>query len=249
MDAPVGQESGGLSALDSLLKRTVARDLQGASRWSAPPAVRSWALLGLGAAVLAVVAGWGAWHLVARPAPIEERMPMASRDTTSSTDGTDAPDAAAPTPEVLVVHVAGAVLRPGLVELPAGARVADAVGAAGGVSAQVDHGRLNLAAPVVDGARVYVPAVGEQVPAELAVEAPVPPGSPSAGSDGGSRVNVNSAGAAELESLPGIGPATAGAIIEHRERNGPFGSVDGLLEVRGIGEAKLEALLDHVAVG
>jgi competence protein ComEA len=145
----------------------------------------------------------------------------------------------------VVVHVAGAVARPGLVRLPGGARVADAVDAAGGLRPDADLDRLNLAAPLSDGQRVWVPIVGQDAPRE------VDPGgaSPGAGTSGAPAiVDLNTATASELESLPGVGPATAQAILEQRRRVGRFRSVDDLLDVRGIGPSKLAALRDRVRV-
>lgn len=164
------------------------------------------------------------------PPPPELAMPMAGEAT--ATTGTTAP------PEV-VVHVAGAVVTPGVYRLASGARVADALDAAGGAAPGADVHRLNLAAPLVDGAQVYVPREGE----------PLPPG---AGSVGGAAtsgpVDLNLATAADLEALPGVGPATAKAILAARERAGRFASVEDLLDVRGIGPAKLEALRDLVCI-
>jgi competence protein ComEA len=143
-------------------------------------------------------------------------------------------------PSAVVVHVAGAVAAPGVYELPAGARVVDGVAAAGGALVEADVGALNLAAVVADGQRVYVPRIGEPRPPELG-PAPAPGSSVAAGP-----VDLNAASAAELDGLPGVGPATAQAIVDHREANGPFASVDDLEAVRGIGPAKLEAIRAHV---
>ena len=140
----------------------------------------------------------------------------------------------------LLVHVAGAVVAPGVHELRSGARVIDAIDAAGGLAPQADAGRINLAAPVTDGERVYVPAVGEPAP-------PGPVGG-TGGAAGDGPVDLNQADEAALDALPGVGPTTAAAIIEHRERIGRFTSVDQLLDVRGIGEAKLEQLRPLVTV-
>jgi competence protein ComEA len=135
----------------------------------------------------------------------------------------------------VTVHVTGAVARPGVYELPAGSRVQDAVDLAGGSTPEGDPNSLNLAAVVGDAARVYVPLVGEDAPLLVAGE-PVPQGP----------VDVNRASAGELDDLPGIGPATAAAIVTERERNGPFVSVDDLDRVQGIGPVKLEGLRDLV---
>lgn len=145
----------------------------------------------------------------------------------------------------VVVHVAGAVGAPGVHRLPVGARVHDAVRAAGGPLPEADLDWLNLAAPLHDGTQIHVPVTGSPVnPA-----APVGPGTatgsaPLAG--GGGRVSLSTADAATLESLPGVGPATSAAIVAHRTTNGPFRSVEDLLDVRGIGPAKLDALRDLV---
>ncbi len=150
------------------------------------------------------------------------------------------PTAPTTVPADVVVHAAGAVETPGLYVLAAGSRVADLIDAAGGVSFAADLNRVNLASPLRDGERVFVPTVGQPVPGVVAGE--------TASSAGAGPVDINSASGAELEDLPGIGPATATAIVEHRSRTGPFRSVDDLLEVRGIGEAKLEQLRAHVTV-
>ncbi len=110
--------------------------------------------------------------------------------------------------------------------------------ASGGLASEADADRINLAAELVDGAQVYVPRVGED-----------PPGGHSAAADDAEGpVDLNTADTARLETLPGVGPATAAAIIDHRTRHGPFAAVDDLLAVRGIGEAKLAALRDLVRV-
>ncbi len=145
-------------------------------------------------------------------------------------------DAGATGPDV-VVHVAGAVEAPGVYDLPASARVHDAIEAAGGATSFADLDLLNLAAPIVDGMQIRVPEPGEEV-APLVV--------PGSADDG--PVDLNRADAAELDTLPGVGPATAAAIVAHRDEHGPFASVDDLLSVPGIGPAKLAALSDLVAV-
>jgi len=196
-------------------------------------------ILGGGLAAIALVAG-GLW-LTRPPAdPVEVSLPYAS--TTSSLP----PATGSTSLAALVVHVAGAVARPGVYELPAGARVEDAVAIAGGLSSDADQSRLNLAAPLQDGTRVYIPRMGEEPPPVLGAGA-------AAGGDGATGaaagpLDLNTADEAALDGLPGVGPATAAAIVEHRARIGRFTSVDQLLDVRGIGEAKLEALRDLVRV-
>ena len=142
----------------------------------------------------------------------------------------------------VVVHVAGAVAEPGVYELPSGSRVLVAIDAAGGPLPKAEPSALNLAAPLVDGERIYVPRVGEIVP--VAVDDP----SSGAGVQPSGPVDVNHATVDQLDELPGIGPATAAAIVDHREQNGPFATVDDLEAVRGIGPAKLEAIRDLVSV-
>ena len=154
--------------------------------------------------------------------------------------GQPATNAVAPTEPVvttetarITVHVSGAVAAPGLVEVARSARVADVIAAAGGTTADAVPGRVNLAAPVRDGEQVVVPsATGES---EAAVAA-----------DG--RVRLNTASASELEQIPGVGPVLAGRIIEARDAVGGFKTIEDLLDVAGIGEAKLAALRDFVVV-
>lgn len=133
----------------------------------------------------------------------------------------------------LTVHVSGMVGRPGLVSLPPGARIADAIAAAGGALPGADLRALNLAATVADGQQLVVP---DQSPGDAWL----------APADG--RVRVNTADRSALESLPGVGPVLAGRIVEYRERNGPFAVVEDLLDVPGIGEAKLAGMRDSVIV-
>lgn len=160
-------------------------------------------------------------------------------------------------PSSVVVHVAGAVRQPGVVQVPAGSRVQDAVDAAGGLTGQADTARVNLARQVVDGERLWVPHPGEEIP-ELPEDPgpPVPPGdsgSPGVaggpadtGAEQGPMVRLNTADRQELESLPGVGPVTAGAILDWRSEHGGFTTVEELLEISGIGEATLEKLRPHV---
>lgn len=192
---------------------------------------------GVGVAV-AIVAGL--WLTRPPAAPPEAVLPFASTTTALTASSTTE---AGP----MVVHVAGAVVAPGVHELPAGARVVDAVAAAGGLRPDADGARINLAAPVADGERVYVPAVGEADPPTVVGGAGGSGGGGVSGAGSG-LVDLNEADEAALDALPGIGPATAAAIIEHRQQIGRFTSVDQLLDVRGIGEAKLEQLRPLVTV-
>lgn len=144
--------------------------------------------------------------------------------------------------DAVVVHVAGAVTRPGVAELPAGSRVIDAVEAAGGALPDADLDRLNLAAKVADGQRVLVPRLGEAGAVDPTLE------SSSSGEITGGLLNLNTATAAQLEELPGIGPVLAAAILEERERRGGFRSVNELRDVRGIGEKRFADLRERVVV-
>lgn len=150
-------------------------------------------------------------------------------------------------PTTVTVHAAGAVAHPGIYVLPAEARVADVVSAAGGASPEADVDQLNLATKVGDGDRVYLPRRGETPPVPPAGAAPAGAGTGPAATRAAT-VDLNAGDASQLESLPGIGPALAAAIVEHRARNGRFRSVDDLLDVPGIGPAKLATLRPLVRV-
>jgi competence protein ComEA len=143
-------------------------------------------------------------------------------------------------PRVLV-HVVGAVRTPGVVELDTAARVRDALAAAGGPADDADVEQLNLAAPVGDGQRLVVPRVGEPAPvtpAGVDEAAGTPPGP----------LDLNLATITDLETLPGIGPTLAEAIVRHREKHGRFRSVEDLKQVRGIGEGRFADIRDLVRV-
>lgn len=153
----------------------------------------------------------------------------------------------------LVVHVIGAVLRPGLVTVPVGSRVDDVVAAAGGPTVDAAIDRLNLAAPVSDGMQVRVPTEDDElgwplmIPALPTAGSGSDPNSPGPAVESGP-VNLNTASAEQLDTLPGIGPATAAAILRWREDNGGFYSLEDLLSVPGIGQAKMAAIRDLVTV-
>ena len=190
-------------------------------------------------ALLTAVLAGAAWLLFGRQEPpsIEVHPPP-----TAVVQPTAEPTAQ-PTAGPIMVHVSGAVVAPGVYELDADSRVVDGLTAAGGFADDADEDAVNLAERILDGAQIYVPAIEEQV------------SDPPAGVSGGERsveiqlggsamVHLNSATQAELEALPGIGPAKAQAIMGGR----PYASVDALLEVSGIGEKTLEQIRDLVDV-
>jgi competence protein ComEA len=153
----------------------------------------------------------------------------------------------AETSATVVVSVVGLVGRPGLVTLASGSRVADAVEAAGGLLPEADPASLNLAAVVSDGQQVAVGVAGAAGVA--AGGAPEAPGGAGTGPSGpGQRVNLNTATAADLDALPGIGPVLAGRIVAFRTAEGPFTSVDQLDDVPGIGPAIAANLVELVTV-
>lgn len=211
-------------------------------------------LVGLAAAA-AVVATW-----LARPRvePLPPRRPLvgaplaltpaASPSAPGASAGAPAPSSS---PATLLVHVAGAVREPGLVELPAGSRVADAVRAAGGTTRPAAAASVNLARPVVDGEQVVVLRRGDPgaSTAGLAVGGPAPSGG-SGGTAGtaAAPVDLNAATLDQLDTLPGIGPVLAQRILDWRTANGRFSTVDELNEVSGIGEATLSDLRPVVTV-
>lgn len=175
----------------------------------------------VGAAVVLVLVGLGVSVLSALLAPRGESVELAAAPS-------------GPPPSILV-HVLGAVARPGLYELAEGSRVVDALTAAGGFAEDADRGAINLARVLGDAEQVVVPVLG-------AVEG-------SAGAVAGDgRVNLNTADAAALDTLPRIGPALAARIIAWREANGGFRSVEDLLDVGGIGSTTLEGLRPLVTV-
>lgn len=206
---------------------------------------------GVHVAVLALVVGVAlaatAWLVLAgraQPEPLPEVARVATSLVPSppaaAASGTAAPGPGAAGPgDDLVVDVAGKVRRPGIVELPPGSRVVDALEAAGGPRAGVALTSLNLARPLVDGEQVLV-----------GVTAPQPVGAAAAPGTGtaGPLVNLNTADLTTLETLPGVGPVTAQAIVDWRTEHGGFTAVEELLEVDGIGDATLADLAPHVTI-
>ena len=187
----------------------------------------SWPLLLLvGAVALFAVV------LAGREAPAQVAPPATEQASSPSAEGGESAPAGS-----LLVHVAGAVRSPGLYEFPKGARVADAIDTAGGPLPKADVDELNLAEPLVDGTRVLVVKIGEQASS-----------APTAGPAESPLIPVNAADQVQLESIPGIGPVTAAAILEHRETIGGFDSVEQLLDVDGIGPATLENIRSYLTL-
>lgn len=190
---------------------------------------RRW-ILAAGVAAASVLAGiwWGRGVT-----PVGD-LPPAVLPTSGSTVAANAPN------DTIVVHVAGWVLRPGLVEVPKGSRVGAALAAAGGLRPGASFEALNLATVLSDGQQVHVPGPGA---VHRSAEAP-----DAETRDDGGMIHLNSATVADLESLPGVGPVLAERILAHREDHGDYESVEDLLEVAGIGEAKLNSIRDLVVV-
>lgn len=177
--------------------------------------------------VLAVLVLGGRWLARGQPVP----PPASAVQKAAVRPAVEQPSRSA------VVHVAGAVRRPGVYRLAAGARVRDALRRAGGATSRADANAINLAAPVQDGVQVVVPRRAASVAA-------VASGAPAATAP----VNLNTASAEELQTLDGVGPATAADILEYRSQQGGFRSVDDLDQVPGIGPKTMEALRDKVVV-
>jgi competence protein ComEA len=199
-------------------------------RTLADPGRRGVAALAVVAVLACLVAGWSAWRARPRAEPVD-----AVRISAEPLAGSGSPSPATD----VVVAVAGGVRRPGLVRLPLGARVADAVAAAGGIRPGTQLGSLNLARRLVDGELVTVGAVA------------VPPGTAAPPGTGGARgalLDLNTATVAELDSLPGVGPVLAQRIVDFRTEHGPFATVDQLREVDGIGESRFGELRGRVTV-
>ncbi len=206
-------------------------------------------VVGLAILVGLVVTTW--WLVRAGPHEVGPATAPPATAATAAPLVTGLPAAGRPTPvpssgaAELVVDVAGKVRRPGIAVLAPGSRVVDALEAAGGVRPGVDLTALNLARTLVDGEQILVgvgPATG------VAAGALASPASPAAPGPAGALVPLNSAGQAELESLPEVGPVTAAAIIAWRDAHGGFTAVDELLEVDGIGEATLGQLAPLVTL-
>ena len=187
----------------------------------------------LGLLELLILGGALLWVRWPRPEPITIQVPTATP---------------IPTRIPLVVHIAGAVVQPGVYRLAPDSRVVDAVTAAGGLTADVAIEWVNLAAPLQDGQQVFIPYLQEEGE-QPATAFPVVRGAPTLVIAASSaQINLNTAAQSELETLSGIGPALAQRIIDYRETHGRFSTADEIMEVSGIGEATYEGLADCVCV-
>lgn len=166
--------------------------------------------------------------------PNPEMTPVPEPET-----GKEATEDTAVEDSVMVVDVKGAIKKPGIYEVPADARVNDVIEMAGGFMKQADQSMVNLAQKVQDEMVIAIPKKGES---------PNNPDAVANTTDTQGKVNLNKAEQAEIETLPGIGPSKAQAIIDYREENGLFQNMDDLLEISGIGEKTLENLEDYVQV-
>lgn len=204
--------------------------------------------------VLAVLLTSLAWLVLAGGALVllRQPQPVAFQLQPAPATATPAPTA---TPEPIRVEVAGAVLAPGVYTLPAGARAGDAIAAAGGLAPDADAAALNLAQPLQDGEKLVAPTPAPARPAAAASaagsSAPDLGATRSGGIDlaGAALIDINQASVPELDTLPAIGPVTAQAIVDYRAANGPFRSIEELVNVKGIGPATLEKLRALITAG
>ncbi len=214
-------------------------------RWRVPWRVPF--MLLVPALLLAVWFGWQAW--AGRP-PAEQLGAAGgtSGDVSSQAPVSEGADSEDPAGARIVVHVAGAVEKPGIVSLPSGSRVFEAISAAGGADAAASLDGLNLAAVVQDGAKIQVPRQGEVPEPPQGGAGGAGTARSGSGTAAGARININTASAAELDALPKVGPVLAGRIVAWREEHGPFAAVEELDAVDGVGPKMLEALLPLVTV-
>ena len=204
-----------------------------------------------------VVGVW--WVVRVPPPPPEASIPFATTSVASSAIASNTVASSAISSSAnITVYVSGEVVKPGVYVLLATARVIDALQAAGGATSTADLVVVNLAAPLVDAAQVFIPRMGSTPRVTLprphaGINLPIAGGSGGTGAGGGATsttgiVDINSATLSDLDALPGVGPSTAQAIIDYRTANGPYASVDDLLNVRGIGPSKLAAMRARVRV-
>ena len=206
-------------------------------------------LIGSVLSLIAVaLAGW--WLLRVPPPPPEDSIPIASTATTLSF-AVSSPQATELATE-LTVHIAGAVKTPGVYQLQVGARINDGVVAAGGATAQADLDSVNLAMLLSEGEQIYIPKRNDKphiiVQPRFTSSSNLNSSNSATNNELQISININTATAIELERLAGVGPSTAKAIIEFRQKNGGFKTVEDLLNVRGIGPAKLSEILPQARV-
>jgi competence protein ComEA len=223
--------------------------MEGQAWWRSPRLVAAAACFALGAALLAtsIVPRWASSAAV--PAAVADD-PLGDLDMFGPEP--DEPLEPAPQAEAapeLVVYVTGAVLAPDVYRLPAGARVKDAVAAAGGLSPDAASEQVNLAEPVSDAQHVHVPFFAELAAPAAAAAGDDPAAAAEAGRGDDGLIDLNRAGAAELEELPGVGPTLAGRILARREEQGPYRSVEELQEVSGVGAKLFAQIAPLVTVG
>lgn len=209
--------------------------------------------------VFVAVAGW--WLVRVPPPPPEASLSFVTKTIATGTTTVDGGSNIDASPQIITVHVAGAVKSPGVYRLKFGSRINDGIIAAGGATSAANLDTINLATVLNEGEQIYVPKRGEKP--HVITNRPQLGGvggvnsAPSVGGVAGANgagvavpqlININLASAAELEQLPGVGPATAKAIVAYREKNGAFLQVEDLLKVRGIGPAKLSEILPRARV-
>ncbi|HZD61044.1 MAG TPA: helix-hairpin-helix domain-containing protein [Anaerolineae bacterium] len=203
-------------------------------------AIGSKQTLAIAVLIILAIAGGITLYVMSQPKPV-----IVSKAGESAKEGSseDRPATKAKDVKMLFVHVAGAVVHPGVYHLKEGSRVIDAITAAGGGLQGSDQDALNLAAKVFDGQRVYVPKKGE-VPPQIdglssATDPPL---------ESGGKVNINTATMEQLDSLPGVGPVTAQKIIDYRSKHGPLKRLEELKAIDGIGSKKYDQIKDKACV-
>lgn len=179
----------------------------------------------IGALVLLLITG-GIWRAARVSDSRPEIIQAGYSDREETTDTQE--------PELITVHLVGAVVNPGIYQLPIGSRVYELIDLGGGFSDEADQDLLNQARPLLDGEQIYIHKIGE---------APKP-----LGSGASNTVNINRATASELTALPGIGDVRANQIVAHREKHGYFTSIDQIMDVSGIGESTFNNIADQITI-